>query len=97
MADMNELFQQYKESGDINLRNKIEQLVLNSSNNSSLTHDLKEIVLDIFPKSSESFIMTLIHLFMKDFSLSREENEQRTKIYLNWLSYITKYGVKNDK
>ncbi|MDO5003887.1 MAG: DUF87 domain-containing protein [bacterium] len=80
----------------LNVRNKVENCVLNAHDNNELTEMLKRIIIQIFPEESEEVIFILSQCFMKDMSIQQDESEVRQNIYKNWIDSIKVRGIINE-
>lgn len=70
------------------VESRIESCVRSAKNNDQLTDMLMKIVFQISPEVSLSKVLVLCQCFMKNMSICEDEQEQREKIYENWIDSI---------
>lgn len=78
----------------LGVRTQVENCVLTAPTDAELTLMLKNIVLQIFPGSSDSKIMVLSQCFMKDMSSQQDSIEHRQMLYKKWTHFIRGGGIK---
>lgn len=78
----------------LGVRARVENCVLSATDDADLTAMLEKIVRQISPDASKSKILALSQCFMKDMSTKQEEAEIRKKLYIKWVNYIKKRGIK---
>ena len=72
----------------LNVRNQVENSVINAQNNEELTEMLTRIVDQYLPNLDHTVKLVVDQCFLKDLASVRENREQRNKIYKNWVDDI---------
>jgi hypothetical protein len=78
----------------LNARERVENVVFKSVDNTELTGKLADIVRQFEPNSSEEVVLTISQCFMKDLSAGKDESENRERIYSQWVQSIKEGGAK---
>lgn len=72
----------------LEIRSKVENIVLTSTDYTELTTQMLKVVKSFIPNPSENLAFSLMQCFMKDLSMGQDENDKREKIYMSWVDYV---------
>ena len=72
----------------LGVRNAIDCCIRSASSLEELTDMLKEVALRHVPNASDSVVIALSQLFMKDMSIQQNEPEFRDKLYKQWYEHV---------
>ena len=73
----------------LDVRKIIEEIVISAYDNAELTSDLKKLIHQFLPCSSEEVTLTVSQCLMKDMSIQEDEDSiTRKKIYIDWYNSV---------
>lgn len=78
----------------LGVRSRVENYVVSVKDNDELSDMLKKIISQNLSEISEERIIALSQCLMKDMSSQEEEKEIREKLYMQWVEFVRKRGMK---
>lgn len=78
----------------LGVRSRVENCVVSVKDNDELSAMLKKIISQNLSEISEERIIALSQCLMKDMSSQEEEKEIREKLYMQWVEFVRKRGMK---
>lgn len=81
----------------LGIRTRVENIVLEASDNEELADKLKEVVKSFVPFAPEQLALSLSQCFMKDLSMGQDETEMRERIYKQWIDSVKERSVKFER
>lgn len=70
----------------------IENIVIDSADYIDLNQKLAKLIYQIIPNAGKSVMVAISQCLMKDFSIGKNESDQRERLYMNWIDSIHEKG-----